>query len=527
MKIVKAFFNVLKNVLLLFSCFLIVLAATGAIIYAVPLKRPEVTPDKRSIFLSDVNILDVENESIRENQNVLIVDGVIHKISPSLNPNDFPESKQIDGSNKYLMPGLWDMHTHSLKMSPYIHHPLFIRFGVTSVRDMSGCLNQDDSYWACPKDRRKWTQQAAEALAVSPTYHLESSYQTNGGNEVPENFPDYFRLKTESDAALLVNFYKEQGVSFIKTYSELSVDQFTWLAKNSAAGNMGIAGHKPLRVPLELALEKNMMSIEHGRLFAFECYTKIAQFRELPDPIRSYTSSKIRDIVNNQDNSKCAQLMSRVADSNTAWVPTLTTLKMSADSRSVSLQNDDRLDYIPLIVRKLIWEPDVNRAAEKGFDDQGAFVHLDYYSLVQKHIKESHEKGVRILVGTDNIDSMVFSGLSVHEEMQNLAAAGLPTSKALLAATLWPAQFSGVDSMLGSVAEGKRADLVLLRANPLDDIKNTLTIEAVLKNGYYYSHKNIYALEEYTLSMAQSIQLNLKLFLQMLLSPLMRVQLAD
>jgi hypothetical protein len=126
---------------------------------------------------------------------------------------------------------------------------------------------------------------------------------------------------------------------------------------------------------------------------------------------------KIRDIIGKQDDFKCDRLMSMMVMSSTAWVPTLTTLKMSAEARSQPVENDARLDFIPFVLKKLIWERDVARSANRGFDNNGKYVHFDYYSLVKRQIKKSHEHGVRILVGTDNIDTMVFSGLSVHEEI--------------------------------------------------------------------------------------------------------------
>ncbi|MCX7554860.1 amidohydrolase family protein [Marinicella sp. S1101] len=505
---------------------IMLLIAAVFLLYLLPLKGPDVRPVKGDWFITNIHVVDVVNERITRQQHVVITDGRIEAISASIQPTDYGHHQLIDGSGNYLMPGLWDMHTHSLKISPYIHHPMFIRFGVTSVRDMSGCLDQNDAYWGCPKDRKTWSQQADAGQAVSPIYHQQSSYQTNGGNEVPDGFVDYFRVNSQHDAEQLVDFYATQGTDFIKTYSELSRDQFNWLAEAAGEQGMTLAGHKPLKVPLTEALNNQMSSIEHGRLFAFDCYQDIAGFRGLDDPISAYNADKIRDIINQQNPKRCAQLMREMANSQSAWVPTLTTLKMSAQSKAVNFEDEALLDYIPTVVKTLIWQPDVNRAA-RGHDREGRFVHQDYYELVETQIKQAHQRGVKILVGTDNIDTLVYSGLSVHHELQHLVEAGMPTTQALKAATLWPAEFSGVAAITGSVKEGKRADLIILRANPLDDIKNTQTIKAVLLNGHYYDHQALMSLEQYTSEMASSIHLNTKYLMHMLMSPLMRVQLAD
>ena len=518
--------QVLKKIGRLGLAALLLLIAAAFLLYRWPLKGPAVQPIKGDVFIANIHVVDVRNERIRRQQNVVITDGRIASISPAISHQKYSNHRLIDGSDRYLMPGLWDMHTHGLKLSPFIHHPLFIRYGVTAVRDMSGCLDQDDAWWACPEDRRGWTEQANAGTRVSPAYHQQSSYQTNGGNEVPNGYADYFRLNSQQDATQLIDFYTTQGVDFIKTYSELSPDQFSWLAAASAEQGLLLAGHKPLKVPLRQALDSHMASIEHGRLFAFECYRGINRFRALPDPIAAYNADQIRAIIDQQDPHRCDELMRDMGNSQTAWVPTLTTLRMAADARDKNAPHESHLRFIPTVVKTLIWQPDVNRAAS-SVDQQGRFVHQDYYQLVKAQIQQAHQHQVKILVGTDNIDTHVYSGLSVHIELQNLVEAGLTTAEALKAATLWPAQFTGVADITGSLEEGKRADLIILSANPLADITNTQTIEAVLFNGHHYDQQALNALEQYVIDMAKSIHLNTKLMMHMLMSPLMRAQLAD
>jgi hypothetical protein len=137
------------------------------------------------------------------------------------------------------------------------------------------CLSSDDSYWACPEDRALWEQQAISGERMSPRYPLQSSYQTNGGSEVPKASPGFFQLTDREDARKLVNFYTEQNVDFIKTYTELSPEQFDNLVEAAARNEIALAGHKPLTVTLVHALQVGMKSIEHGRLFMFECFEGI------------------------------------------------------------------------------------------------------------------------------------------------------------------------------------------------------------------------------------------------------------
>jgi len=320
----------LKRCLRYFSWLLGLCVVGLALAVLLPLESAPLVGVEGDYSLSHVNIVDTINGGISEDMTVLIEKGRIVEILPSKLYQPRSGYFEIAAAGKYLIPGLWDMHTHSLKLSPQLHHPLFIRYGVTSIRDMSGCLSEEESYWACPKDRVLWQKQALDGARISPRYPLQSSYQTNGGNEVPGSYPDFFRLATQLDARKLVDFYVQRNVDFIKTYTELSARQYDNLILASKTKNIALAGHKPLSISLTHALDTGMQSIEHGRLFMFECFAGIELFRQLDNPISHYDAQYMREIMQNQNREKCAVLMEAMANSNTSWVPTLTTLRMSA-----------------------------------------------------------------------------------------------------------------------------------------------------------------------------------------------------
>ena len=491
-----------------------------------PLPTHDIQGEKGNFAIENIHIIDVINGEVIPNATLLIKRGRIDRLANSQIdiPSDF---KPISGKGQYVIPGLWDMHTHGLKLSPQLHHPLFIRHGVTSVRDMSGCLTEDDDYWACPDDRHQWTKQALSNEAVSPRYVLQSSYQTNGGNEIPQGFPDFFRLNSSEDAAKVVPFYEHQGADFIKTYTELTPQQFEFLSDAVTSSDLSIAGHKPLQTSLETAIAAGMDSIEHGRLFMFECFEDIEQFRGQENPLGHYNTDKIRDIISKQDDKQCQLLMKQLADSNTYWVPTLTTLQMSARSRDESFRQDQRLKFIPPIVKTLIWEQDVSRAASRGYDEQGEFVHEEYFDIASQQVANAHRSGAKILTGTDNIDTFVFTGSSLHDELEMFVSAGISPIDAMRSATIEAAKFSSLDHELGSIEVGKTADLVFLSANPLEDIRHSQDITAVMFNGHYYNEKALSEMELATIDAANSILVNINYLGDLLLSPLMRAQLVD
>jgi imidazolonepropionase-like amidohydrolase len=507
---------------------LITLSGMGiALAIFLPLKSAPMVGVKGNFSLSEVSVVDTVGGDILTGMTVLIEQGRISQIIPSSQYQPHPDFVDIPARGKYLLPGLWDMHTHSLKLSPQLHHPLFLRHGITSVRDMSGCLIGDDSYWACPEDRTVWEQQAISGKRISPRYPLQSSYQTNGGSEVPKAYPDFFRLSDREDARKLVNFYVEQEVDFIKTYTELSPEQFDNLVEVAARNEIALAGHKPLTIPLTRALQAGMKSIEHGRLFMFECFDGIDAFRKLDNPIAYYNAQFMRQMLQDQNKEKCITLMRAMASSDTYWVPTLTTLKMSAMANDLSFRRNPALETIPYIVRKLLWEPDINRASQQGYDQEGGFVHADFYAAASAQVGTAHRLGVKLLAGTDNIDTYVFSGASLHDELKMLVDAGLTPHQAIQTATINAARFSGLDHEFGSVDIGKHADLLLLNENPLLDISNTKNIFAVFIAGQHFDQQALGTLDRYAVEMGQSLQVNVQFLFNLFASPLMRVQLAD
>ena len=505
----------------------VLLSIVGLLVVWYPLESPPLVGRGGSYAVNNVNVVDVSSGEITRDMTILVDAGLIIDVIASEDHRASSGFRDIAARGKFVIPGLWDMHTHSLKLSPQIHHSLFISKGVTGVRDMSGCLDRDDSYWACPEDRRVWTQQSLAGARISPRYVAQSSYQTNGGNEVPGGSPGFFSLSDEESAQKLVDYYLSQGVDFIKPYTQLSLQQYDNLVRYVTPSKLELAGHKPLSVSLEHAIESGQKSIEHGRLFLFECYEDIEEFRQLDDPIAHYNAQFMRQLIQHQNQEKCDQLMEEMAQSETWWVPTLTTLQMGAMARDAEFYSDQRRGYIPAIIESLIWDPDAKSAVDRGFDDEGLYVRGDFFDQAKVQLARAHQLGVKILAGTDNLDTYVFTGTSLHDELQMMVDAGLSPLQALQTATINPAIFTGLAHQFGAIEKGMNADFLLLNSNPLIEISATRGIHGLIFHGRYFDTQALQKLDAYALAMAQSIRLNIKFLWSALASPLMRVQLAD
>jgi imidazolonepropionase-like amidohydrolase len=517
----------IRKLLLATAALVGALALVIAGLLAWPLSDTPRVGSAGDFLVRNVAVVDVEHGTLRHGQDVVLRDGRIATLGPTGSSRIDGSLTTIDGTGRYLMPGLWDMHTHALKLSPQYTHPLFVANGVTGVRDMSGCMSEPDSFLACIDDREAWNRALRRGEGLSPRYVLQSSHMINGGGEVPEAYPEFFRVRNASDARQLAAFYRQAGADFLKTYSELTPAAYQALVVEARRHGLGLAGHRPLRVSLEDMLAAGQHSVEHPRMFYEECFAGAAAFRALPDPAAAYDTALRWRMIDEHDETRCAALMHAMARSGTWWTPTLQVLQMSARAGDAVFRADPRLKYVPMLFRELLWAPDADRAATQPTDASGRQQYATLYRMARGHVGRAHAAGVKILAGTDAGDSYVFPGFGIHDELVEFVAAGLTPAEAIRSATLDAAVFAGLDRDFGSVEAGKVGDLLLLDANPLEDVRHTRRIEGVFLGGKYLDRSDLDELLAFAEQHAGSIRTNLHLLWDGLNSPLLRVQAAD
>lgn len=486
--------------------------------------RPGVTGD---FLVRNVAIVDVLNGGILPGRDVVVRGGRIDSIGTSDPASGHTGLVVVDGTGKFLVPGLWDMHVHSLRISPQYNHPLFIANGVTGVREMWGCAGLPDSFVACREDIERWREGLRDHSHLAPRYIQRSSYAINGEGGVPADAPAFFRARNADEARALVAHHADAGVDLLKTYTNLSAAAYEALAAEAPKHGLLLAGHLPVRVPLEKALATGQHSIEHPRIFLLECYRGAAEFRALPDPMAAYTREMQARFIDEHDPRRCAELMAAMAASDTWWTPTLQVLRMSALAGNREFREDPRRRYIPFLIRAGIWEPDADRSAEKANDESGRDVQAELYRLALDNVRQAHAAGVRIVAGTDAGDTYVFPGFAIHDELAELVRAGLTPTDALRSATIDAALFSGKGRDYGSIEVGKVADMIVLDANPLTDIRNTGEISGLFFNGQYLDRAALEELLAFAEQQAGSARTNLQLLWGALKSPVVQAQFAD
>lgn len=518
----KKIFKFLK----VFSVIILLLLLTVVLAILWPMPQLEPPTKHHIVFIKSINIIDVKSGNILANRDVLIKDNVISAIDTSGILKAHPTSLIIDGTNKYLMPGLWDMHTHSNQHSQWLHHPLFIANGVTGIRDMSGQLNKRDSYWAGSKERLIWNAEMSDNKRITPRYVLQSSYQIDGAFSVPDGFPEFFKLQKSEDVDSLLRFYKNEKVNFIKVYQQIPPKSYKKLALQAPKFGLHLAGHKPMFISLEESILLGQRSFEHGRIFMFESFPQADSLRNSKNWKAFFSKSK-KSMVNDFNPKTAIKLMTLMKENNAYWTPTLQTLKFEAFAHKLTFTDNPNLKYVTSIRKNIWWGIDVKNNKKRNLSEEENGLSTDFYNAAKEQIKMANDIGVPIMTGTDVTDSYTFAGFSVHDELEDLTKSGLSNLKALQSATIIPAKFVQKDKDYGTVENGKIADLIILNKNPLESITYSKSINGVILNGIYYDADKIEELKNHTQSISSSFHMNVKVFYSLIASPLVRVQFAD
>ena len=465
-RILKGFGIALATVMVLFSV---------ALLWPTPsTPLPNAAQDR---LLVNVRIVDVESGSTGELTRLRISEGRIAAIGPGLRPMD--DEQVVDGEGGFLMPGLWDMHVHTFQSSPQTHFPLWIANGVTQVRDMMDCPTNADSLIACHEDKLRWNEEVAGGRMAAPTIVETASFYLASADLTPREVVER------------ISDYDERGLEAIKVYNQLSRDAYFEAAQETQRRGLRLVGHLPQAVSLEEALEAGQDSFEHAHLLTRACMQQEAEWRsgELESLSRTV---RIETIVEDHDTERCDELLDALSNSGSWYVPTHVTREDDVRAFDPAGTENPALAYLdPLSA--WAWNDDQSALRNNYPGERGAQAIDVYFRHGLELTGRAHEAGVRILVGTDTIAG----GFRYHDELVHLVSAGMSPEEVLRAATLEAARYAGEDQEAGTVAVGKRADLVLLAANPLRDIQNTRAISAVLKDGRLYDRDTLDDLDEF------------------------------
>ena len=473
---------------------MLILILTIGVLWPLQLAKPVTNGN---VLITDVNIVDVENGIILKNHSVFLKDGMIAEVDPAEEFEISDVAMVVQGSGKYLIPGLWDMHAH-LGFKPVsltTIYPLHLAHGVTSIRDPYGSMEDDDPFIVTNKDKQYWNEQVDNLALVGPKVRGMGTFPIGSPANLLTGFPQMFWAKSADDTRRLVNYYDERGVDFLKVYSHLSRESYFALMTLASELDLEVVGHRPFSVSAIEASNAGQRSIEHSHVFIRECFTGADSIRKLYQKGRG--RMPLHEMIEKHNSLMCDEIFATMVRNDTYWCPTHVVRKKDAFANDTLFTNDPRLRYLPQLMR-LDWEDEMAERAAR--DKETHKILLQYYNLGLSTIYRAHKAGVRILAGTDSPAQVVFPGSGLHDELRILASSGIPPGAVLKIATLEAAQFFDLDSLYGSIAKGKVADLVLLDKNPLASIDNVAEINMVIAQGNCYNRKKLDELLHYVQS---------------------------
>jgi imidazolonepropionase-like amidohydrolase len=461
--------------------FLVISALLCLLVIFSPGANPQRT---KSLAIEHVTVIDIDGGPELVEQTVVVNGDSISVVAKSGSVELSKDARRIDARGKFLIPGLWDMHTHiaGINATPAWAKqtllPLLVANGITGIRDMGGDLDALESW---RREIENGTLVAPQIVAAGPM--LLPQRRPGAPAEPPD--PAILRVGTAEEARAAVDSLQKRGADFIKII-EVSRGNYFAIADQSKKDSIPFAGHVPSEITAIEASNAGQKSIEHViySSLALDCSAQSDELRKKKQEAAlkrdEQAVADITDEANRTFSSEKAAALWQTFNKNGTWVtPTLFSIWVNAHQIEAS-PDDPQLAYLPASLRKG-WAPAKNPTRD---DRDTAAWWLRQFENDRKLTGEMLRAGVRLLAGSDSLDRYDFVGTSIHQELQMLVSAGLAPLEALRTATLNPAEFLA-RAQSGRISTGYRADLVLLDGDPTRDIANTSKIAAVVLRGRF------------------------------------------
>lgn len=391
-------------------------------------------------------------------------------------------ARVIEGKGKYLIPGLWDMHVHLWDRQPMLH--LYLAAGVTGIRDMG----------SDPARTLVLRKEVEAGLRLGPRIVACGPVVDGPGPGIRQ--APLITVRDANEGRAAADQVDEAGYDFIKVLSRLPADAYQALAQRARVRRAVFAGHVPEEVSVSEAIDARQRSQEHLFGLALACSWDETRLRaRRAEAIAKQDYAALREIRERTyatfSASQCQELFRRMVRYGVWQTPTLTLRKRLSLVGLDRLVEAAELRSVPDEVRAGWQDP---REERKRATPEQLQAFAEDYEFHRKLTGMMQRSGVPLLAGTDTGDAFVVPGFALHDELELLVEAGLTPLEALTSATLQPARYLERDKTLGTVEPGKAADLVLLEADPLADIRNTRRIAAVVAAGRLLERKQLDAL---------------------------------
>jgi imidazolonepropionase-like amidohydrolase len=446
------------------------------------LSKPNFNLSPQAILIHNCTIIDVNDGSTIEKKAILIDNGLIKLIGDYADLKSLVIPKnEIDVKGKYIIPGLWDMHIH-LEGQDLIEDnlallPVFIAYGVTTVRDMASDLGEQVLNW----------REEIEKNKILGPQIFTAGRKLEGLNSI---WKGDLEIANEEELEQMLDKLEDYNVDLVKiTENTLSGPLFLRSVEEARKRGFKVSGHIPLDLTIEEVVKAGFTSIEHASYLL----RTGSDEKRIVEQLKSgkITKSEANEYYTHNFNQDTAIVAyKKLSQTNIAITPTLIGGKQLAYLDEEDHTQDEFLNYLTdRFTANYQWRIDrmINDTPEQK---QGR---KSRYELTSKQIPYMQKAGIKILAGSDAaaLNTYVYPALSLHQELGLFQEAGLSPLQILQSATINGAELMGVLKTMATVEVNKQADLVILNSNPLLDIKSTQDIYAVINNGQYLNREDL------------------------------------
>ncbi len=429
---------------------------------------PALAAPQEPLAIEHVAVLTMSDDKVLADQTVIVRDGRIAALGPATALSVPEGARHIDGHGQFLMPGLADMHVHVWDENDLF---LFVANGVTTVRNMYGA-----------ELHLGWRKRIEAGELVGPRIYTAGPIIDGK----PAVWPGSVELTDPDEAANVVRAQKEAGYDFLKPYAMLTRECYEALAVAGEEQGMLLMGHVPEALGLADVLEAHQHTIEH-----LGGYAEAAQRADSPHRSVSFTNESVA--WKEVDDARLAE-WARATQAAGSWnCPTLVVMQKWAlgdDARALLARPEMR--YVSPFI-KSAFQPDSPMNYLARMPESRVQAAHEALPFEQRAVRALRDAGAGLIAGTDMGNPFVLAGFALHEELAYLVEAGLTPFEALRASTADAARCMGAEKDWGTVAVGRRAGLLLLTANPLDDVKNAAQRAGVVLHGRWFSEADLQA----------------------------------
>ena len=431
-----------------------------------------------AILIHNANIINVNNGSVLEHRAILINSGMIKSIGDYSTLKSMVHVKnQFDVKDKFIIPGLWDMHIHiegqDLVEDNLALLPVYIAYGITTVRDMASDLGEQVL---------SWREEIEQNKVLGPQI-FTAGRKLEGINSI---WKGDLEIANEQELAQMLDKLEAYGVDLVKiTENTLSGALFLKSVQEAKKRGFMVSGHIPLDLTIQEVVDAGFSSIEHASYFLrLGSDEKMTVKQVISGEITNNQANESYTSNFNQDTANLAYI--NLGKSNIALTPTLIGGKQLAYLDENNHEKDEFLQYLTnRFTANYQWR--IDRMINDTPEQKQA--RKERYEMISKQIPYIQKAGIKLLAGSDAaaLNTYVYPALSLHQELVLFQEAGLTPLQILQSATINGAELMGKLNSMATIEVNKQADIVILNSNPLLDIKSTQDIYAVINNGQYFN----------------------------------------